>query len=791
MSDRGGVAEALVARLQAAGAVPLVLNPVLTAEELVARLTALVAEGPLTGVYWLPALDDEGDFLALDLAAWREALRVRVKLLYAAMRALYESVAAPGTFLVSATRLGGRHGYDEAGATAALGGAVCGFTKTYKRERPEALVKVVDFGTGAGPDEVAGLLLAETLRDPGAVELGHADGLRASVALVEQERAPEGGGLALGRDTVVLVTGAAGSIVSAITADLAAHTGGTFHLFDLVPEPQRDNPDLARLRDDREGLKRDVFERLKARGERATPALVERELAGLERAAAAVAALEAVERAGGRAHYYCLDLRDGAAVARACAQVRERSGRVDLLLHGAGLEISRFLPDKEPREFDLVFDVKSDGWFNVLKGLGDLTPAASLAFSSIAGRFGNGGQADYASANDLLCKTSSALRRLRPGMRPLAVDWTAWGDIGMATRGSIPKMMELAGIDMLPAAVGIPICRLEAAAGTAGEMLVAGRLGVMLDEWHPSGGLDLARCAPQAPELGQVQRFSPQGLLIETRLDPRQQPFLHDHQIDGTPVLPGVMGIETFARCASWALPGWRVAAVEEMEFLAPLKFYRDEPRTLKVELQLRLVGAAVVADCRLVGERVLPGQSQPQATVHFRGRVVLRRGDEGQEEEARLPLQLARPEAVVGGPEIYRVYFHGPAYRVLQEAWRQEGLVVGAFACGLPADRVPAGETLMEPRLIELCFQTAGLLEMGQSGQLGLPRQVARVRRLRPLAEGEALFAVVAPEGQAFEARVLDGQGRVYLEVQGYRTVALPAPLDPEGLRTLRSALA
>ena len=33
MSDRGGVAEALVARLQAAGAVPLVLNPVLTAEE--------------------------------------------------------------------------------------------------------------------------------------------------------------------------------------------------------------------------------------------------------------------------------------------------------------------------------------------------------------------------------------------------------------------------------------------------------------------------------------------------------------------------------------------------------------------------------------------------------------------------------------------------------------------------------------------------------------------------------------------------------------------------------------
>ena len=76
---------------------------------------------------------------------WHEALRVRVKSLYATMRILYEQIAAPGTFLVSATRLGGQHGYDEAGATAPLGGAVVGFTKTYKRERMDALVKAVDF----------------------------------------------------------------------------------------------------------------------------------------------------------------------------------------------------------------------------------------------------------------------------------------------------------------------------------------------------------------------------------------------------------------------------------------------------------------------------------------------------------------------------------------------------------------------------------------------------------------------------------------------------------------------
>ena len=45
------------------------------------------------------------------------------------------------------------------------------------------------------------------------------------------------------------------------------------------------------------------------------------------------------------------------------------------------------------------------------------------------------------------------------------------------------------------------------------------------------------------------------GLTIETTLDPKVQPFLHDHQIDGTPVLPGVMGIEAFAEAALSCFP--------------------------------------------------------------------------------------------------------------------------------------------------------------------------------------------------------------------------------------------
>src|ERR1035437_10898818 len=80
---------------------------------------------------------------------------------------------------------------------------------------------------------------------------------------------------------------------------------------------------------------------------------------------------------------------------------------------------------------------------------------------------------------------------MRPATRGIVIDWTAWGGIGMATRGSIPKMMELAGINMLPPEAGIPMIRRELTGGeTGGEVVVAQRLGIMLNEWDETGGLD-------------------------------------------------------------------------------------------------------------------------------------------------------------------------------------------------------------------------------------------------------------------------------------------------------------
>ena len=251
-------------------------------------------------------------------------------------------------------------------------------------------------------------------------------------------------------ETTFVVTGAAGSIVSAITADLAAASGGTFHLLDLVPEPDPDDPDLERFAADRDGLKRELAERIKERGER-PDAEAGRARAGANRArpgGARTPSRRSARRAARRT-----GTRRTSPIPRrwreALAPARE-SGASTSLVHAAGLEVSHFLPDKPQAEYDLVFDVKADGWFNLLYALRDAEVGTAVAFSSIAARFGNAGQTDYSAANDLLCKSISSLRRGGPPARGIAIDWTAWAEIGMASRGSIPKMMEMAGIDMLP-----------------------------------------------------------------------------------------------------------------------------------------------------------------------------------------------------------------------------------------------------------------------------------------------------------------------------------------------------
>jgi hypothetical protein len=191
-------------------------------------------------------------------------------------------------------------------------------------------------------------------------------------------------------------------------------------------------------------------------------------------------------------------------------------------------------------------------------------------------------------------------------------------------------------------------------------------------------------------------------------------------------------------------------------------------------------------------GIQVVVGR-EPEEKLHFTGVVVLEQG-EGQ--GMRTAVDGSGPVGGIGHEDIYRVYFHGPAYRVLEMVNRlSSGQVQGTMRTPLPSDTTnPNSTSMVGPRLVELCFQTAGVWEIGQTGQMGLPLVVERVTVFDPAPNGKDVVAELQAhpgvDALSFDMRVRDDEGKVYLTVEGYRTSRIPGGLPDEALGHFRSVI-
>ena len=230
----------------------------------------------------------------------------------------------------------------------------------------------------------------------------------------------------------------------------------------------------------------------------------------------------------------------------------------------------------------------------------------------------------------------------------------------------------------------------------------------------------------RGPMIGEIAGISVQnGLTIRTTLDPNSSTVPLRSPDRGHTGTPGGDGDRGFRRSCQRTLTGWVVDSVEDAHFLAPFKFYRNEPRTVEVRARFYPEADAIVAECELIGHRTLPLQTEVQETLHFTGRVRMAR----QKQDAPVGTAPEIPAtAAVDSESVYRVFFHGPAYRVVEKAWMNGERVVAQFERDLPENHRPAEQPLLiAPRLIELCFQTAGLWELSLHDHMGLPRYVGR----------------------------------------------------------------
>ncbi|MFJ6956464.1 beta-ketoacyl reductase, partial [Micromonospora aurantiaca (nom. illeg.)] len=113
-------------------------------------------------------------------------------------------------------------------------------------------------------------------------------------------------------------------------------------------------------------------------------------------------------------------------VRSAVAEIRRRYGRIDGVIHAAGVHDDARALTKPDAAVDAVLAPKVFGLRHLVDALGT-EPLEFLALcSSIAGRTGNLGQVDYAYANAFLDEFAAG----RPGT--VSVCWPLWADGGMA-----------------------------------------------------------------------------------------------------------------------------------------------------------------------------------------------------------------------------------------------------------------------------------------------------------------------------------------------------------------------
>ncbi|HWF23366.1 MAG TPA: SDR family NAD(P)-dependent oxidoreductase, partial [Acidimicrobiales bacterium] len=364
-----------------------------------------------------------------------------------------------------ARRAEGRAGGAEGQVSPYNGAGVAGLWRALARERPDAHVRAVDLDPADDPVVLAGHIVAEILASGGPVAVGYRQGVRCTVVAAEEALDPDrdgqssdgqsrdgqsrdgqsrardaghdshssppagrghGPGTDLGPDSVVLLTGGARGITARLAVGLASTYGCSLELVGRSPLPgDPEDPEFAAAAD-----ATDLRRVLIARGER-EPAAVESSVARLLAAREIRANLTALDNAGVKVSYHAVDVRDADALGGVVDSVYDRHGRLDGIVHGAGVIEDRLLADKTPESFRRVFDTKVGAAHTLVSSVRDPHPFLVL-FTSVSGAFGNKGQVDYAAANDALATLAWSLDAQQFGP-VVAVDWGPWAGSGMVT----------------------------------------------------------------------------------------------------------------------------------------------------------------------------------------------------------------------------------------------------------------------------------------------------------------------------------------------------------------------
>jgi len=509
---------------------------------------------------------------------------------------------------------------------------------------------------------------------------------------------------------------------------------------------------------------------------------------------------------GIEASYYRCDVTDPEAVRTTLGEIAQRYGRIDGIIHGAGILRDGLLGQLSAEDFSSVIEVKLLGAWNLFSTAQGAGLRFIVGLSSAAAIQGNPGQANYAAANRMMSALLRSLNRENGALLCKALMLPPIEGAGMAEDSELRELLQLKGVGYIHAdELAALFCR-ELMVAPAADVWVMFmrtlptlRTAPVLDTAAPplAGGIDGGTVTLKPENFPMISAISSinlrRGELVATRTFSLEKDlWIADHRPFKSlkhPLVSATMVLETFLEAARILYPHLQVRGVRQVRFMDMMQCPPGIPRPARISCRrvdngLREVACEVI----LAAPEITPaGRLTDRFIPHYQGQVIL---DGGAEYDAGwLPDFPVRPEELSSGPmnqkKVLQWYTEKSGlagrYRVLESL---DGAGAKTVRGRTSYREIPDFADLRDTRYQYSVYLFEGLLQL--SGFYLAATDPAERRSLIPLEVGELRFSRQCRDGEqiilearlrgkddaglTWDARGVDEQGQAIMQVSNLR---------------------
>lgn len=298
-------------------------------------------------------------------------------------------------------------------------------------------------------------------------------------------------------------------------------------------------------------LKKRILQSFMAQGKKPSPIEIKQIYKQITSTREISKTLKTLEHLGVQADYISVDVTDAIALQEKLTSAIEHIGSIQGIIHGAGNLADKLIEKKTEQDFDSVFATKVVGLENLLRCISPNQLDYLVLFSSVAGFCGNTGQTDYALANEILNKSAHLIKQFHPSCHTVSINWGPW-DSGMVTP-ELKKVFALRNIEVLPIETGA-------------KMLV----NELSARHHETAQVVIGCLVPPPIKEPKAELKT---YRVHRKLTLRNNPFLYDHVIGDSPVLPFTCSLSWMSNIAEKLYPGYTEFVSENVRVLKGIVF--------------------------------------------------------------------------------------------------------------------------------------------------------------------------------------------------------------------------